>query len=58
MLAAREEVKWYERKEAVKLPVNRAGLPGKTLSFILCPFIQPIPARREGARTGHRLLFY
>jgi len=28
------------------------GLPGKALSFILCPFTPPIPLWRDGARSG------
>jgi hypothetical protein len=30
-------------KEIMKLPVHRRGLPGKEISFILCPLTPPIP---------------
>jgi hypothetical protein len=36
----------------VKLPAHRAGLPGKEVSFILCPLTPPIPLWRDGARSG------
>jgi hypothetical protein len=29
-----------------------AGLPGKVISFILCPLTPPIPLGRDGARSG------
>ena len=48
--------------QAMKLPVYRAGLPGKVLSFILCPpwsglidLTPPIPLWRDGARSGQSL---
>ncbi len=47
------------RVQGVKLPAHGAGLPGKEVSFILCPpwsglidLIPPIPLWREGARSG------
>ena len=36
----------------VKFPAHRAGLPGKEVSFILCPSTPPIPLWRDGARSG------
>ena len=36
----------------VKLPVHRAGLPEKEISFILCPLTPPIPLWRDGALAG------
>jgi len=36
----------------MKLPAHRAGLPGKEVSFILCPLTPPIPLWRDGARSG------
>ena len=39
----------------VKFPARRAGLPGKVLSFILCPSTLPIPIGRDGARSGQSL---
>ena len=36
----------------VKLPAHMAGLPGKEMSFILCPLTPPIPLWRDGARSG------
>ena len=45
-----------EAHPEVKLPAHRAGLPGKVLSFILCPFTPPIPIGRDGARSGQSLV--
>jgi hypothetical protein len=36
----------------VELPAQRAGLPEKEVSFILCPLTPPIPLWRDGARLG------
>jgi len=36
----------------MKLPGHRPGLPGKVLSFILCPLAPSILPRRDGAK-GH-----
>jgi hypothetical protein len=41
----------------VKLPARRAGLPGKEISFILCPLTPPIPLWRDGARSGQSSTF-
>jgi hypothetical protein len=34
-------------------PRASAGLPGKEISFILCPLTPPIPPKRDGALAGH-----
>ncbi len=44
-----------EAHPEVKLPARRAGLPGKVLSFILCPFTLPIPIGLDGVRSGQSL---
>jgi len=38
----------------VKLLAHRAGLPGKEISFILCPLTPPVPLWREGVRPGQK----
>jgi hypothetical protein len=39
----------------VKLPAEKAGLPGKEVSLILCPLTPPILLWRDGARSGRRV---
>jgi RNA polymerase sigma-70 factor, ECF subfamily len=36
----------------LKPRAHRAGLPGKEISFILCPLTPPIPLWRDGVRSG------
>ena len=43
------------KKDKVKLPAHSAGLPGKEISFVLCPLTPPIPPKRDGARSGHSI---